>query len=33
KPANSVLVFDLELMAIKDPAAAAAEAPEEPAAK
>ncbi|MEE3506216.1 MULTISPECIES: FKBP-type peptidyl-prolyl cis-trans isomerase [unclassified Pseudomonas] len=32
-PANSVLVFDLELLAIKDPAAAAAEAPEEPAAK
>lgn len=32
-PANSVLVFDLELLAIKDPAAAAAEAPEAAPAK
>jgi FKBP-type peptidyl-prolyl cis-trans isomerase FklB len=32
-PANSVLVFDLELLAIKDPAAAAADAPAAPAAK
>ena len=33
-PANSVLVFDLELLAIKDPAKAeAADAPAAPAAK